>query len=56
VTFLRCHGVSLVATIWLLGLIAGVTPVLVVAVGVPCMVWAVVAYVAELRERYGRRW
>ena len=51
--FLRCHGVSLVATIWLLGLVVGIAPVLVVAVGAPCMIWALVAYVAELRQRYG---
>jgi hypothetical protein len=51
---MRAHGVSIVATIWLLLLIAGASALLTVAVGLPCMAIALVGYVAELRERWQR--
>jgi hypothetical protein len=54
VTYLRSHGVAIVATLWLMALIAGVSAPLVsglaVLVGIPCMV----VYVHELRERWHR--
>jgi hypothetical protein len=49
---MRCHGVSIVATIWLLLLIVGFSAALTVAIGIPCMVMALVAYVSEIRERW----
>jgi hypothetical protein len=55
VRLLRQHGVSIVATLWLILLIAGASASLTVAFGIPCMVMALVAYVAELRERWGNR-
>jgi hypothetical protein len=54
VKFLRRHGVSIVATLWLLLLIAGASAILTVAFGIPCMVLALIGYVAEFKERLGR--
>jgi hypothetical protein len=51
--FMRRHGVSIVATIWLLLLIVGASAVLTVAFGIPCMALAIIGYVAELKERWG---
>jgi hypothetical protein len=50
----RAHGVAIVATLWLLLLIAGASALLTVAFGLPCMALALVAYVSELRERWNR--
>jgi hypothetical protein len=54
VRFLRVHGVSIVATIWVVLLILGASALLTVAFGIPCMVLALVAYVTELKERWRR--
>jgi hypothetical protein len=54
VSFWGCHGVAIVATLWLLALLAGATVVLVIAVGLPLMALAGRAYVAELRYRRRR--
>jgi hypothetical protein len=54
VRFLRAHGVAIVATLWLLALLAGAVAVVVIAAGIPLMVVACWAYAAELRERRGR--
>jgi hypothetical protein len=51
---MRRHGVSIVATVWLLLLIAGAGAALTVAFGIPCMTLALIGYVAEFKERLGR--
>jgi hypothetical protein len=48
---LRQSGISLVATVWLLALIAGIRPVVAIAIGLPLMFFAVQQYVRELRRR-----
>ena len=48
------HGVSIVATVWVLLLIFGASALLTVAFGIPCMTLALVAYVTELKERWRR--
>jgi hypothetical protein len=51
---MRQHGVSIVATLWLLLLIVGASALLTVAFGLPCMAVALVVYVSELRERWNK--
>lgn len=54
-SFLRAHGVALVATLWLAALLVGIPPVVAIAFGLPAMGYAWRAYVAELRSRRYRR-
>lgn len=51
---LRQSGISLVATVWLLAVIAGVRPVVAIAIGLPLMAYAAQQYVIELRRRRRR--
>jgi hypothetical protein len=51
---MRRHGVSIVATVWLLLLIVGASALLTVAFGIPCMTLALIGYVVEFKERLDR--
>jgi hypothetical protein len=51
VRFLRAHGVSIVATVWLLLLIVGVGVIVATAAVMPPGLLALRYYISELRER-----
>jgi hypothetical protein len=51
----RAHAVSIVATIWLLMLIAGVGVIYATAIVTPPGIVALRFYIGELRERWGGR-
>jgi hypothetical protein len=54
VSFWGAHGIAIVATFWLLALLVGVAAELVIAIGVPPMIFAIRCYVVELHYRRRR--